>query len=93
MMTRSGIEVPRITILKHRRVTADILYRLPDAPLILGQFIWQDDDIVPEFPVLKKFLRFWQRNLDGKLYRVTVASVDIFKARGYRPGIEVGIIH
>lgn len=92
-MVSTGIEVPRITLLKHRRVTADIIYRLPDAPLILQQFIWQDDDIVPEFPVLKKFLDFWQKNLDGKLYRVRVAHIDLFKAGDYYPGTEMGIIH
>ena len=36
-------------------------------------FIWQEYDVHPRFPRLKHFLDFWSRNLDGKLYRVTVA--------------------
>jgi len=53
--------------------TAEILYRMPDHPLLLQSFIWQDYDVHPRFPRLKGFLDFWTRNLEGKLYRVTVA--------------------
>jgi uncharacterized protein Usg len=53
--------------------TAEILYRLPDHPSLLQSFIWQDYDVHPRFPRLKGFLDFWTRNLEGKLYRVTVA--------------------
>jgi uncharacterized protein Usg len=53
--------------------TAEILYRLPDHPSLLQTFIWQEFDVHPTFPRLSDFLQFWSRNLDGKLYRVTVA--------------------
>lgn len=53
--------------------TAEILYRLPDHPALLQTFIWQEYDVHPRFPRLLGFLDFWQRNLDGKLHRVTVA--------------------
>jgi uncharacterized protein Usg len=53
--------------------TAEILYRLPDHPSLLQSFIWQEYDVHPAFPRLQQFLQFWSRNLDGKLYRVTVA--------------------
>lgn len=53
--------------------TAEILYRLPDHPTLLQSFIWQEYDVHPRFPRLKGFLDFWTRNLEGKLYRVTVA--------------------
>jgi uncharacterized protein Usg len=53
--------------------TAEILYRLPDYPALLQSFIWQEYDVHPRFPRLKGFLDFWTRNLDGSLYRVTVA--------------------
>lgn len=52
--------------------TADILYRLPDHPSILQQYVWQDYDKAPLFPELNRFLSFWQAKLDGLLYRVTV---------------------
>jgi uncharacterized protein Usg len=53
--------------------TAEILYRLPDHPLLLQSFIWQEYDVHPRFPRLCDFLQFWSRNLEGQLYRVTVA--------------------
>jgi uncharacterized protein Usg len=53
--------------------TAEILYRMPDHPSLLQCYVWQDYDIHPRFPRLMQFLDFWSRNLDGKLYRVTVA--------------------
>jgi uncharacterized protein Usg len=53
--------------------TAEILYRMPDHPSLLQTFVWQEYDIHPRFPRLKGFLDFWTRNLEGKLYRITVA--------------------
>ena len=53
--------------------TAEILYQMPDHPSLLQSYVWQDYDIHPRFPRLMQFLDFWSRNLDGKLYRVTVA--------------------
>jgi uncharacterized protein Usg len=53
--------------------TAEILYRMPDHPSLLQSFIWQEYDVHPRFPRLKTFLDFWTSNLEGKLYRVTVA--------------------
>ena len=52
--------------------TADILYRLPDHPSILQQYIWQEYDKAPLFPELNRFLAFWEAKLEGLLYRVTV---------------------
>ncbi|MGD9649982.1 MAG: usg protein [Dongiaceae bacterium] len=60
----------------YRLTTAEILYHLPDHPSLLQTFIWQELDIAPRFPVLGKFLTFWEKNIDGKLYRVRVASCE-----------------
>lgn len=54
-------------------VTADIIYRRPDHLWLLQSFIWQDYDLFPEFPGLRKFLDFWRVNLDGPLVCVRVA--------------------
>ena len=53
--------------------TAEILYRMPDHPSLLQSFIWQDYDVHPRFPRLRTFLDFWSHNLDGKIFKVTVA--------------------
>jgi uncharacterized protein Usg len=59
--------------------TADIHYHMPDHPKLLQQFVWQDYDLAPLFPGLKKFLDFWQRELDGALHSVRVAHERLVK--------------
>ncbi len=59
--------------------TAEILYRMPDHPALLQSYIWQDYDIFPEFPTLKKFLDFWTNTLDGPLFKVTVGHCKLIK--------------
>jgi uncharacterized protein Usg len=61
----------------YRLTTAEILYHMPDHPAVLQSFIWQQLDIAPAFPVLKKFLDFWVREIDGKLHSVRVANVSL----------------
>ena len=65
---------------RYRLTTAEILYHLPDHPRFLQSYIWQDLDLSPEFPVLRKFLEFWRRNLDGRLHTVRVAQCGIISA-------------
>lgn len=58
----------------YRLTTAEILYHMPDHPDLLQTFVWQDLDLAPGFPVLRRFLDYWQRELDGKLHSVTLAT-------------------
>jgi uncharacterized protein Usg len=72
--------MPRETelILKgYRPILAEIIYRRPDHPAFLQQYIWQEYDLSPEFPVLNRFLQFWEKKLDGKLHSVWVAASGI----------------
>ena len=62
---------------RYRLTTAEILYRMPDHPSVLQSFIWQDLDLVPGFPVLNKFLRFWEISIDGRVHSVRVAARGI----------------
>ncbi len=59
--------------------TAEILYRLPDHPTLLQTYIWQDYDLHPRFPALKKFLEFWSVNLEGPLFQVRVGHCNLLK--------------
>ena len=59
--------------------TASILYRLPDYPKILQTFIWQQYDLQPHFPELRRFLDFWTRSLDGPLHSVTVSHTGLIR--------------
>ena len=61
----------------YRLTTAEILYHLPDHPRLLQAYIWQELDLAPKFPVLQRFLAFWESNLDGRLHSVKIASTQI----------------
>lgn len=63
----------------YRLTTAEITYRMPDHPSILQKFIWQEFDIAPKYPILTRFLDFWEREIEGKLYSVIVASTGLIK--------------
>jgi uncharacterized protein Usg len=64
----------------YRLTTAEILYHLPDHPHVLQSFLWQHLDIAPDFPVLRRFLDFWERNIEGKLHSVQVARASLLSA-------------
>jgi uncharacterized protein Usg len=59
--------------------TAKILYHLPDHPKILQTYVWQQYDLHPEFPELRKFLDFWRTKLDGLLHSVVVGHAHLIK--------------
>lgn len=61
------------TLKGYSLTTAEILYHMPDHPTLLQTFVWQDYDIHPRFPNLRKFLDFWVEKLDGPLHTVLVA--------------------
>lgn len=63
----------------YRLTTAEILYHMPDHPDILQTYLWQELDIPPRFPILSKFLIFWERKLDGRLHSVKIASTKLIK--------------
>jgi uncharacterized protein Usg len=60
--------------------TAEILYRIPDHPSLLQSYIWQEYDIFPQFPELRRFLDFWTTKLEGALFKVTVAHSRLIRA-------------
>lgn len=65
----------------YRLTTAEILYHLPDYPGILQSYLWQEYDETPHFPILMRFLDFWECQLEGKLYCVKVASDGLIRPR------------
>lgn len=74
----------RLIIEEKRLTTAEILYHLPDFPSLLQTYIWQDLDLTPDFPHLKKFLHFWERSIEGKLHSVRVADAAILTPEQFR---------
>jgi uncharacterized protein Usg len=73
-----------IRLIPYRLTTAEITYHLPDHPDLLQNFIWQDLDLVPQFPVLRRFLAFWSRNLEGRLHSVKVGTSTLIRPAEFR---------
>lgn len=76
-----------------RLTTAEILYHLPDHPLLLQSYTWQEVDLVPDFPQLKKFLNFWERELEGRLHSVQVAFCENLRAAEWVHGRGEFTVH
>jgi uncharacterized protein Usg len=74
----------KLQLLGHRLTTAEIIYHMPDHPRLLQTFVWQAYDIAPRYPVLSKFLRFWEHHIEGALHIVRVASTALVKPAEFR---------
>jgi uncharacterized protein Usg len=77
----------------YRLTTVEILYHLPDHPNLIQSYIWQDLDIAPQYPVLHKFLEFWQREIEGSLHSVRVASSKLVNPARMRHADTVIHLH
>lgn len=86
-------ELDRQLLKDYRLTTAHIYYHLPDHAHVLQEFLWQDYDLAPRFPTLKKFLDFWTREIDGKLHSVYVAKKEIITPGDYRFAAWHGTMH
>ena len=83
----------QVQLNNYRLTTAEILYHLPDHPGLLQSYIWQEYDIAPRFPELRRFLDFWTRQLEGKLHSVILASRGIITAAEIRLTDHEFVLH
>lgn len=77
----------------YRLTTAEILYHMPDHPGLLQTYLWQDLDLVPDYPALKRFLDFWTANLDGKLHSIRVAAGSSLRSASVRHAPYLSTMH
>ncbi len=77
----------------YRLTTAEILYHMPDHPKLLQTFLWQEYDLAPHFPELRRFLDFWVKEIEGKLHSVRVANKKLITPDEIRYGSAEYLIH
>ena len=70
---------PKAGVEGYGLTTAQIVYRVPDHLQLLQEFVWQKYDTFPDFPVLGKFLAFWEEKIEGPIFSVTVAHARLIK--------------
>ena len=56
-----------------RLTTAEVLYYMPDHPALLQAFLWQTQDVAPDFPRMRAFLDHWRREIEAALHSVRIA--------------------
>ena len=61
-------------IIKNTIVTVSVFYWIPNYQHILQQFVWQTDDIRPEYPRVHKFLNYWYDNIEAVISEVKIAD-------------------
>ena len=59
-------------ILKNTIVTVSVFYWMPDYRHVLQEFIWQTDDIKPEYPRVHKFLNYWHDNIEAVIEEIEI---------------------
>ena len=57
--------------------TAQIIYHMPDHYDVLQDFVWQEYDLFPAFPTLRRFLAFWEERIEGPVHSITVAHARL----------------
>ncbi len=64
--------------------TVEIHYYMPDHPRLLQQFVIQQYDVAPRFPVLRDYLEFWKRDIEAVLHSVRVAHQHLIGPSEWR---------
>ena len=61
-----------ITLKKWTVATVQVVYYIPDHLHIINEFMWQTEDTLPEYPRIKRFLDYWDKNIDGPIKEVYI---------------------
>lgn len=70
-----------------------IHYYMPDHPSLLQQFVLQQYDVAPKFPVLRDYLDFWRRDIEAVIHSVRVAHQHLIGPSEWRAVDGVISIH
>ena len=73
--------------------TIEIHYFLPDHPKLLQMFAFQQYDVAPRFPVLRDFLDYWRREIEGPLHSVRIAHNHLIGPQEWRAVDGIISIH
>lgn len=60
-------------LLRKSIVTLDIFYYIPKHTII-QEFVWQTEDISPEYKRIHKFLQYWQKNIDAAVQEILMCD-------------------
>jgi uncharacterized protein Usg len=58
----------------YRLISVEIFYHSFDNPEDLQSLTWQDYDLAPDYPELRRFLTYWSRHIDCVVHSIRVAG-------------------
>ena len=73
----------------HVTVSVNVIYYMPDCKSLLNEFIWTTLDITPKYPRVKKFLDYWEANIEGKIKEVIICDGKPLNITEWRNGIYI----
>ena len=76
-----------------RLTTAEVIYYMPDHPMLLQSFLWQTLDLPPEFPKVHRFLIFWRREIDAVIHSVTCSAAGLIAPARLEVAREVATLN
>lgn len=76
-----------------RLTTAEVLYYMPDHPALLQRFLWQTQDVAPDFPRVQRFLTFWKAEIEAVIHSVTVSAQGLVSPARLRVAGLEGTLH
>lgn len=66
-----------------RVATIQIYYWMPDHRDLLQEFVWQTEDLVPEFPRIHKFLNHWKNHIQAPIKTIELSHAEPFGRSRY----------
>jgi uncharacterized protein Usg len=75
-------------------VTVNVIYYMPDQKHLINEFMWQTLDLRPKYPRIKKFLNFWEREIEADIKEIQLSDSLAVSPRRFRRVDEIfGILH
>lgn len=76
-----------------RLTTTEVIYYMPDHPGLLQEFLWQTQDVAPDFPRVHRFLEYWRAEIHAVIHSVRVSYVGMVSPARLNIAQEVGRLH
>lgn len=68
-------------IKKWTKASVQVVYYIPDYLNLVNEFIWMTEDRQPDYPRIKEFLNYWDKNIDGPIKEVFIHDHEDCKIR------------
>lgn len=57
-------------------VLLQVIYFMPQHPLLLQEFLWGYNDCIPNLDRTHKFLIYWKNNIDAVINSITISVAN-----------------